>query len=80
MVLVPWGRDNPGVAARAAALGVAEVIERQDLTESRLSASIKRVLETPSYQENASRIASRLQKRDAVTIARARIEELLETI
>ncbi|HEX9871138.1 MAG TPA: nucleotide disphospho-sugar-binding domain-containing protein, partial [Candidatus Tectomicrobia bacterium] len=30
MVLVPWSRDQPGVAARAAALGVAEVIARQD--------------------------------------------------
>ena len=28
MVLVPWGRDQPGVAARAAALGVAKVVPR----------------------------------------------------
>ncbi len=28
MILVPWGRDQPGVAARAAALGVAEVVPR----------------------------------------------------
>jgi UDP:flavonoid glycosyltransferase YjiC (YdhE family) len=28
MVLMPWGRDQPGVAARARALGVAEVLER----------------------------------------------------
>ena len=32
MVLVPWGRDQPGVAARAAALGVAEVVPRETTT------------------------------------------------
>ena len=49
MVLVPWGRDQPGVAARAAALGIAEVLARHDITEPRLSAAIHRVLGTPRY-------------------------------
>jgi hypothetical protein len=79
MVLVPWDRDQPGVAARAAALGVAEVIARHDLTELRLSAAIDRVLGNPHYQEHAARIASRLQAQDAVAMARVRIEELLES-
>ena len=70
---------KPGVATRAAALGVAEVIARHDLTARRLAAAIDRVLENPSYQENAARIASRLQTQDAVAIARTRIEALLET-
>jgi MGT family glycosyltransferase len=79
MVLVPWDRDQPGVAARAAALGVAEVIARQDLTALRLSAAIQRVLGTSHYQANATRIASHLQAQDAVALARTRIEALLET-
>lgn len=79
MVLVPWDRDQPGVAARAAALGVAEVIARQDLTEARLSAAIDKVLGTPRYQENAARFAERLQTRDAVALARVQIEALLES-
>jgi UDP:flavonoid glycosyltransferase YjiC (YdhE family) len=79
MVLVPWERDQPGVAARAAALGVAEVVVREDLTEQRLAVAIQRVLGTPRYQENAARVASHLQARDAVALARARIEALLET-
>lgn len=79
MVLVPWGRDQPGVAARAAALGVAEVIARPDFTAQRLSTAIQRVLGTPHYQEMAARIAGRLQAQDAVALARARIEALLET-
>jgi hypothetical protein len=37
------------------------------------------VLGNPHYQDNAARIASRLQAQDAVAMARARIEELLET-
>jgi MGT family glycosyltransferase len=79
MVLVPWDRDQPGVAARAAALGVAEVIARHDFTARRLATAIQRVLGTPGYQENAARIARHLQARDAVALARARIEALLET-
>ncbi|MGQ0548482.1 MAG: hypothetical protein ACT4PY_02285 [Armatimonadota bacterium] len=79
MVLVPWDRDQPGVAARAAAVGVAEVVARQDLTELRLSAAIHRVLGTSSYQENASRFAERMQARDSVATARAQIETLVET-
>jgi UDP:flavonoid glycosyltransferase YjiC (YdhE family) len=80
MVLVPWDRDQPGVAARAAALGVAEVIVRHDLTALRLSTAIQRVLGTYCYQDNAARVASHLQARDAVALARARIDELLESM
>jgi len=79
MVLVPWGRDQPGVASRAAALGIAEVLARHDITEPRLSAAIHRVLGTPRYQEMAARIAGRLQAQDPVALACARIEALLET-
>jgi UDP:flavonoid glycosyltransferase YjiC (YdhE family) len=79
MVLVPWSRDQPGVAARAAALGVAEVIAKQELTALRLSATIDRVLGNRRYQAKAACSASRLQAQDAVAMACARIEELLET-
>lgn len=79
MVLVPWDRDQPGVAARAAALGAAEVIKRHDLTELRLSAAIDRVLGNPLYRENAGKMASRLQARDAVATARLWIDDLFKT-
>jgi hypothetical protein len=79
MVLVPWDRDQPGVAARAAALEAAEVIARHDLTDLRLSAAIDRVLGNSRYQEKAAAMASRLQARDAAGTARVRIEELLKT-
>ena len=78
MVLIPWDRDQPGVAARAAALGIAEVIPREDLTEARLSAAIRKVLGTPRYQEEAARIAGCMQGQDPVASACARIEEFMD--
>ncbi|HET9000546.1 MAG TPA: nucleotide disphospho-sugar-binding domain-containing protein [bacterium] len=78
MVLIPWDRDQPGVAARAAALGIAEVIPRQDLTEARLSAAIRKVLGTTRYQEEAARIAGRMQGQDTVASACVRIEEFMD--
>jgi UDP-glucoronosyl and UDP-glucosyl transferase len=77
MVLVPWDRDQPGVAARAAALGAADVVMRHELTEVRLSTAIERVLGDPSYQQHATRISGRLRARDPVVAARTRIEEFL---
>jgi len=53
MVLVPWGRDQPGVAARAEQLGVARVVARDQLTDTRLSEAITHVLEDPHYQHRA---------------------------
>jgi MGT family glycosyltransferase len=77
MVLVPWGRDQPGVASRAAALGTAEVLAKQDITADRLSAAIHRVFDTLRYKEIAARIAAHLQERDPRALARAHIGELL---
>jgi hypothetical protein len=76
MVLVPWDRDQPGVAARAAALGVGEAISRRDFNEQRLASAIRNVLGTSTYRENARRIAKRLQTQDAVALARAHIDGL----
>jgi UDP:flavonoid glycosyltransferase YjiC (YdhE family) len=78
MVLVPWDRDQPGVAFRAAQVGTAEVVAREALTEERLVAAIAKVLETPSYRQEAGRFAERLQARDAVGTACDLIEECLD--
>ncbi len=53
MVLVPWDRDQPGVAARAEALGVARVVARDALTPETLAAAIREVLESPDYAKRA---------------------------
>jgi len=78
MVLIPWDRDQPGVAARAAALGVAEMIPRQDLTEALLSAALHKVLGAARYKEKAAWIASRMQRQDAVASACAGIQAFMD--
>jgi MGT family glycosyltransferase len=78
MVLVPWGRDQPGVASRAAALGVADVVQRDAFAENEelLGVAIRQVLDTPSYREQVERVAQRLQAHDAVANACEKIAAL----
>ena len=77
MVLVPSGRDQPGVAARAEALGVARVIAREALSDVRLSEAVATVLGTPQYQIEARRHAQRLQGQNPVDVACQAIEARL---
>jgi UDP:flavonoid glycosyltransferase YjiC (YdhE family) len=79
MVLVPWDRDQPGVAFRAAQVGTAEVVPREVLTEERLAAAIEKVLETPRYRQEVARFAKRLQAQDAIRTACDLIEGYLAT-
>jgi UDP:flavonoid glycosyltransferase YjiC (YdhE family) len=76
MVLVPWGRDQPGVAARAHALGVAEVVARGDGSEVTLAAAIDRVLASSEMCESATSHATRLQGTDPPGTAAALLESL----
>jgi UDP:flavonoid glycosyltransferase YjiC (YdhE family) len=76
MVLVPWGRDQPGVAARAEQLGVARVVARDQLTDARLTEAITHVLEEPHYQQRAQEISHRLQAEAPVLAACEWIEQM----
>ena len=76
MVLVPWGRDQPGVAARAAAFGVAEVVPRGEASEKTLSAAIDRALTDELMTEAAGRHSVRLRATDPRTTAAALLETL----
>jgi UDP:flavonoid glycosyltransferase YjiC (YdhE family) len=76
MVLVPWGRDQPGVAARAAALGVAEVVPRENASAEALSAAIDAVLDNERMRQEAERQGARLRATDPPRAA----AELLETL
>jgi UDP:flavonoid glycosyltransferase YjiC (YdhE family) len=77
MVLVPWGRDQPGVAARAASLGVAEVVSRQDASGDSLAAAADRVLASEAMQAAAHQHAARLRATDPQAVAAAQLEKLL---
>src|SRR5262249_27403111 len=69
MVLVPLGRDQPGVAARAKALGVAEVIPPEALSEARLATAVEAVLASPQYRIGTRRHAQRLRNQNPVRLA-----------
>ncbi len=76
MVLIPWGRDQPGVAARAKALGVAEVVPRDQASARSLSTAIDRAITDVGMKQAAGRHASRLRATDP----RAKAADLLETL
>jgi UDP:flavonoid glycosyltransferase YjiC (YdhE family) len=77
MVLVPWGRDQPGVAARAAALRVAEVVPRADASSDTLTAAVDRALRSETMRAAAAQHAARLQATDPPAVAAALLETLL---
>ncbi len=76
MVLIPWGRDQPGVAARAEHLGVAKVVAREQLTDVRLAQAINLVFEDRHIREAARDIARRLRTQDAVAAACELLEQI----
>jgi UDP:flavonoid glycosyltransferase YjiC (YdhE family) len=77
MVLVPWGRDQPGVAARAEGLRVAQVVSRDDASREALSAAIDRVMTDQVMGERAARHASRLQATDPKATAASLLESMI---
>lgn len=77
MVLVPWGRDQPGVAARAAALGVARVVARDSVSVESIGDAIDLVLASESMQQAAERHAARLRATDPAAVAASLLEGLL---
>lgn len=77
MVLVPWDRDQPGVAYRAAKAGAAEVVARGDFTDERLAGAVTKVLGNQSYGQSAAGFARRLQSQNPVGAACESIEQSL---
>ena len=77
MVLVPWGRDQPGVAARAEALEVATVIRRDECNDASVTQAVRRILDDARYTERVRAISKRLQAEDAVSVACVELEKFL---
>jgi UDP:flavonoid glycosyltransferase YjiC (YdhE family) len=77
MVLVPWGRDQPGVAARADALGVAEVVPREEASAATIGEAAMRVLADETMRGTVDQHAARLQLTDPPTLAARLIEDVL---
>ncbi|HSG18141.1 MAG TPA: nucleotide disphospho-sugar-binding domain-containing protein [Anaerolineae bacterium] len=69
MVLLPWHRDQPGVADRAARLGIAQVVPREKANPEEVRRAVDAVLDSPRYREAALHHAERLAAIDAAEIA-----------
>ena len=77
MVLIPWGRDQPGVAARAEALGVAEVVPRAQASAETIGAAVRKSLTDQEMASTAARHSARLRATDPPATAAAHLESLL---
>ncbi len=77
MVLVPWGRDQPGVAARAAALGVAQIMSPEEAAAGGIAAAVRRTLSDRSMQAAAASQRDRLRATDPPGTAAGLVEGLL---
>jgi hypothetical protein len=62
MLLIPWARDQFGVAARAEALGVAIVVEREDCSESNVLAALDRLVTDERLRQRAAKASERLRQ------------------
>jgi MGT family glycosyltransferase len=77
MVLVPWGRDQPGVAARAEALGVARIVARESCTAEALAGAIDLALGDETMRDAAASHRDRLRATDPPGAAASLLETLL---
>lgn len=78
MVLIPWNRDQPGVAARAEAIGVAEVVPCEQATPETIGAAVKRSLADQEMGRRAATHSARLRATNPPANAAALLESLLE--
>ena len=69
MVLVPWSRDQFGVAARAEALGAALVVPRESLSIHSMAEAIDRVSHQPEFRWAAESEARRLGEERPIATA-----------
>lgn len=78
MVLVPWGRDQPGVSARAERLGAARVLTRDKLHADMLADAVTEVMNNPVYHAAARRHSARLRQSDPIALAVEALESILK--
>jgi zeaxanthin glucosyltransferase len=66
MVAIPVGNDQPGVAARLKAAGVAEILPFQKLRADRLRPLVNKVLNDKTYRERAQALGAEIRKVDGL--------------
>jgi hypothetical protein len=76
MVLTPWDADQPGVAVRAEALGVARIVPRSDVSPESVSGAVDEILDSVRYRERSEEVAETLAQRAPEDVATRLIESL----
>ncbi len=76
MVLVPWGRDQPGVAARAETLGVAVIVPSGSVSAEALAVAVDIALGDERLRRRAEEHGARLEMTNPPAVA----ADLLETL
>jgi UDP:flavonoid glycosyltransferase YjiC (YdhE family) len=76
MVLLPWDRDQSGVAARAAQLGVAKLVPRAEANPERVAQAVDELFDNSDYLDAAKFHSERLQNIDSVGIACKLLEDM----
>jgi zeaxanthin glucosyltransferase len=78
LVAIPFGNDQPGVAARVAATGAGIVIANRKLNVNRLHTAVKAVLEEDRYRNAARNLQTQMKKIDGLESAADIIEQALK--
>lgn len=76
MVLVPWGSDQQGVAARAGRLGAAQTVDFEDVGHASMMQAIETVLGSSSFTTAAKRASAVLRAQGGVAAAGSLLEKL----
>lgn len=74
MLLLPWDRDQPGVASRAENLGVAYVVPRANVCVETVHQAVKSVLNDSTYRQKAGQVSARLKTTDELDNASQLLE------
>jgi UDP:flavonoid glycosyltransferase YjiC (YdhE family) len=76
MVLLPWDADQPGVAARAEALGVAIVVPKSDVTDESVDQAVAQALDDARFRTSSREFAAGLRDRIDSRVAVRLVEQL----
>jgi UDP:flavonoid glycosyltransferase YjiC (YdhE family) len=75
-LVMPYSHDQPDNAARAARLGIARVIDREQYRAARAVSEIRALLDDPGYASRAAAIGARVATEDGIRTAADALERL----
>lgn len=77
MMLLPWDRDQPGVAARAKKVSLAQVVPRSNANPQEVREAVAALFDDPRYREAAIHHSRRLAATDSIGTSCSFLEEFL---